>query len=314
MMNPLSRLGLVLALTFSVVACTVAPTKAPEPVAPPPEVVEILVPPRIALALGGGAARGFAHVGVLQVLEEAGVPVDLVVGTSAGSVVAALHASGLTGAALEKAAMGMDETTLTDWMFPLINRGMIRGEALANYINKQVGGRPLQALNKPIGIVAATLGTGAPIVFRTGDTGTAVRASSAVPGVFMPVAIGDKEYVDGGLVAPVPARFARDMGGEVVIAVNISSPPSATPAKDTTGLVLQTFSIMGQQLNVFELEAADVVVTPQLAGVGSADFSSRKQAIMAGRVAMQRELPRLRVLIPQKTKKAQQPKSLGLKE
>ena len=314
MMNPLSRLGLVLALTISVVACTVAPTKVPEPVAPPPEVVEILVPPRIALALGGGAARGFAHVGVLQVLEEAGVPVDLVVGTSAGSVVAALHASGLTGAALERAAMGMDETTLTDWMFPLINRGMIRGEALANYINKQVGGRPLQALNKPIGIVAATLGTGAPIVFRTGDTGTAVRASSAVPGVFMPVAIGDKEYVDGGLVAPVPARFARDMGGEVVIAVNISSPPSATPAKDTTGLVLQTFSIMGQQLNVFELEAADVVVTPQLAGVGSADFSSRKQAIMAGRVAMQRELPRLRVLIAQKTKKAQQPKSLGLKE
>jgi NTE family protein len=298
---------LVLVVVLVMAACSAPLVREAEVQVAPPVAAPAAqpIPPRIALALGGGAARGFAHVGVLQVLEEAAIPVDIIVGTSAGSVVAALHASGLSGAALEKAALGMDETALTDWMFPLINRGMIRGEALANYINKQVAGRPLQALNKPIGVVAATLGSGAPIVFRSGNTGLAVRASSAVPGVFMPVAIGDKEYVDGGLVAPVPARFAREMGGELVIAVNISSPPSATPATDTPGLMLQTFSIMGQQLSVHELAAADVIVVPQLAGVGAADFKSRKQAIDAGRVAMQRELPRLRALIAQKTKKAQ---------
>lgn len=306
--EPFVRVGVVIGLAVLGVACTVAPVKSPEP-----EFVETSVPPRIALALGGGAARGFAHVGVLQVLEEAGIPIDFVVGTSAGSVVAALHASGLNGAELEKVALEMEEPALIDWMLPLVNRGVIRGEALANYVNKQVGGRPLQALNKPIGVVAATLGSGEPIVFRSGDTGTAVRASSAVPGIFMPVAIGDREYVDGGLVAPVPVRFAREMGGELVIAVNISSSPSATPAKDTTGLILQTFSIMGQRLNMFELEGSDVVVIPQLSGVGSSDFKSRKQAILAGRVAMQRELPQLLVLIAQKTKKAQRPKSLGLK-
>lgn len=244
--------------------------------------VKVAKLPTIGLALGGGAARGFAHVGVLQVLDEAGIKADALVGTSAGSVVAVLYASGLSGQALEQAALGLNETALTDWMLPWGNRGVVRGAALAKYVNEQVKGKSLQAMSTPVGVLAAQLDTGLPVLFQRGDAGEAVRASSAVPSVFMPVAIAGQEYVDGGVVAPVPVSFVRQMGAQVVVAVDISSPPSATPASDTVGVMLQTFAIMGQRLNGFELTSADVVVRPNLAGMGAANFAVRKQAIAAG--------------------------------
>ena len=164
-------------------------------------------PPRIGLALGGGAARGFAHIGVIQVLEEAGIRPALVVGTSAGSLVAALYASGHSGPQMATLALAMDEGAITDWSFP--GRGLIRGEALARYVREQTGGRTIEPMKLPLGIVATDLDSGAAILFQRGDTGVAVRASSAVPAVFQPVRIGSREYVDGGLVSPVPVRFAR---------------------------------------------------------------------------------------------------------
>jgi NTE family protein len=172
-------------------------------------------PPRIGLALGGGAARGFAHIGVIQVLEEQGIRPDLIVSTSAGSLVASLYASGKNASALTQLADGMDETAFTDWSFP--GRGLLRGEALARYVREQTGGRLIEQMALPLGIVATDLDSGQPILFQMGDPGTAVRASSAVPAVFLPVRIGTREYVDGGLVSPVPVRFARQMGAELVI-------------------------------------------------------------------------------------------------
>ena len=266
-----------------------------------PAVMTVAKLPTIGLALGAGAARGFAHVGVLQVLDEAGIKADVLVGTSAGSVVAVLYASGLSGSALEQAALGLNETALADWMLPWGNRGVVRGAALAKYVNEQVKGKRLQAMTTRVGVLAAQLDTGLPVLFQRGDAGEAVRASSAVPGVFMPVAIAGHEYVDGGVVAPVPVSFVKQMGAQVVVAVDISSPPSATPASDTVGVMLQTLSIMGQRLNGFELKGADVVVRPNLAGMGSANFAVRKQAIAAGRAAMQAALPALRLAIQQKT-------------
>ena len=182
-------------------------------------------PPRIGLALGGGAARGFAHVGVIQVLEEAGIRPVLVTGTSAGSLVAALYASGKSGAQLQHIAETMEEATIADWTLQVFTRGALRGEALAKYVNAQVGQKPIEAMPLPLGIVATDLNSGNDIVFQRGDTGTAVRASSAVPAVFQPVKIGNREYVDGGLVSPVPVRAAKKMGAELVIAVDISSHP-----------------------------------------------------------------------------------------
>ena len=159
---------------------------------PPPR------PPRIGLALGGGAARGFAHIGVIQVLEENGIHPDLVVGTSAGSLVATLYASGKSGSALSQLADGMDETAFTDWSFP--GRGLLRGEALARYVRDNTGGRMIEQMKLPLGIVATDLDNGQAILFQVGDAGMAVRASSAVPAVFQPVRIGTREYVDGDVV------------------------------------------------------------------------------------------------------------------
>lgn len=132
------------------------------------------------------------------------------------------------------------------------------------------------------------------MLFRRGDTGTAVRASSAVPAVFVPVKISGHEYVDGGLVSPVPVRFARQMGADIVVAVDISSPPEGNPAGDTLQILLQTFFIMGKSINQYELKEADVVVRPSLTGLKSADFSARKLAIESGRAAMLAALPVLR--------------------
>jgi NTE family protein len=229
---------------------------------------------------------------VIQVLEEAGIKPDLVVGTSAGSLVAALYAAGHTGQELGRLAESMDETAITDWSFPL--RGVIRGDALARYVRLHTGGRLIEAMKLPLGIVATELGNGAAILFQRGDTGQAVRASSAVPAVFQPVKVGDKEYVDGGLVSPVPVRFARQMGAEFVIAVDISSPPEGNATGDAMRMLLQTFAIMGRSINSFELKDADLVLRPRLTGISSSDFSARRRSIAVGREAAQAALAELK--------------------
>lgn len=274
----------------------ISPTVEP-PVPTAPVVTAPVAPrkvPRLALALGGGAARGFAHVGVIQVLEEAGIKPDMVIGTSAGSLVAAIYASGKTGAQMQQIATDMEEAMLTDWTLPLFGRGLLRGEALARYVNGIVGNRPIEGLAMPLGIVATDLGSGDGIVFRRGDTGMAVRASSAVPSLFQPVRIGAREFVDGGLVAPVPVRYARQMGADLVIAVDISNEPRSNTADGAIQVLLQTFSIMGKSISAYELRDADVVVRPALSAVRSADFTSRRQSIEAGRAAMLLALPAYR--------------------
>ncbi|MFZ2219502.1 MAG: patatin-like phospholipase family protein [Rhodoferax sp.] len=298
----ITRYPALLALITALWGCaTATPPLAPEvpPVASPAVVKKI---PRIGLALGGGAARGFAHIGVIQVLEEAGIQPSLVVGTSAGSLVAALYANGKSGAELQHIAETMEEATFADWTLPIFSRGMLRGAALARYVSAQVDGRPIESMALPLGIVATDLNSGLGVLFRRGDTATAVRASSAVPALFQPVKISGREYVDGGLVSPVPVRYAQQMGADLIIAVDISNAPEGNPASDTLQILMQTFAIMGKSINDFELKNADVVVRPALLGVGSADFSARRRSIVAGRVAMQAMLPRLKSVMEMKSR------------
>ena len=289
-------------------ACGTAPVSRPAsdalPLctpAPPPVVAEAIPaskpmrPPRVALALGGGAARGFAHIGVIEVLEESGIHVDLVTGTSAGSLVAAMYASGHTGKELETIALNMDESALTDWSFP--GRGLIRGSALADYVRAQVGNRSFDQMKIPLGIVATDLDSGKPILFRRGDVGTAVRASSAVPAVFQPVKLGTHEYVDGGLTSPVPVRSARDMGADVIIAVDISQLPDGGATGDALHMLLQTFSIMSRSINELELKEAEIVLHPRLTGVAGTDFTLRKKNIEAGREAALAMLPAIKAKV-----------------
>lgn len=262
--------------------CQLAP---PEPVAPPP-------PVKIGLALGGGAVRGFAHIGVIKMLEAQGIVPDYVVGTSAGSVAGVLYASGHSGFDLQRIAFDLDSATVTDWS--LFGNGLIKGEALQNYINKLVQNQPLEKLKRPFACVATRLRDGNGVLFRTGNAGMAVRASSSVPGIFEPVMINTDEYVDGGLVSPVPVRYARQMGANFVIAVDVSTPPSTALASGKWDLLMRSFDIMGRNLRVAQLPEADVVITPDLNGIASTDFEGKNRAILAGEQAVMAVLPQIR--------------------
>ena len=291
------------AVVMALAGCQTTPKPSLPDSSPPQDEVPstpVPKPPRIGLALGGGAARGFAHIGVIQVLEENGIRPDLVTGTSAGSLVAALYASGKSGAELGVLAESMDESAFADWSFP--GRGLIRGEALAKYVRQHTGGRSIEQMRIPLGIVATDLDSGQAILFQLGDPGVAVRASSAVPAVFQPVRIGTREYVDGGLVAPVPVRFARQMGADLVIAVDISAAPDGNATGDAMRMLLQTFAIMGRSINSFELRDADVLLRPKLPHVSGADFAARKRSIQAGRDSALAQLAQLRERIVERTR------------
>ena len=287
----LSRRGALLAACalpgLSLVGCRTPPVKtASQPAQPMP---------RIGLALGGGAARGFAHIGVIKALEAQGIVPDLIAGTSAGSVVGAMYAAGFNGFELQRQAMQMDETTIADWTLP--SRGVLRGEALQAFINKAVEGRAIEQLPRRLAITATELKTGDLAVFERGNTGQAVRASSSVPAVFQPVTINGLEYVDGGLASPVPAALARRMGADVVIAVDVSSRPSVQPLGGSIDLLLQTFAIMGQSIAAHELRDADVVIRPALGSTKGTDFAARHLSILEGETAASAQLGAIRQAI-----------------
>jgi NTE family protein len=236
--------------------------------------------PGLALALGGGAARGFAHIGVIEVLESLGVKPEWVVGTSAGSLVGALYASGMTVAQLKKQALGLDEAELGDWT--ITGRGPIKGVALEKLVNRLLFNKPMESFPIKFAAVATDLFNGKPVYFTRGNTGQAVRASSSVPGVFEPVSIAGRDYVDGGLVSPIPVSAARALGAKKVIAVDISAKPKFQNTDSMPQMFLQTFAIMGQQMGATELSRADVAIVPEVGDMSSGDFSQRSRSIEDG--------------------------------
>lgn len=278
-------LMLILALLQS--ACALQPKIVAQP---KPEL-------KIALALGGGAARGFAHIGVIKALEAQGIVPDIVVGTSAGAVVGALYAGGYNGFELQKIALQMEENQVSDWTLP--DRGVIKGEALQNLINKSLNNKPLEKFAKSFGVVATDLASGESIIFRTGNAGMAVRASSSVPGVFQPVAINGREYVDGGLVSPVPVRAAKALGANFVIAVDISAKPQNGKTQSALDVLLQTFAIMGQTIRKYEMAEADIVIRPHTPEIKATDFQARHLAVLEGEKAVAAVLPDLRAMLAQ---------------
>lgn len=276
---------------LSVVLLSACVTPPPEPPAPPPTVIP-KPPIKIALVLGGGAARGFAHIGVIKALEAQGIVPDIVVGTSAGSVVGALYAGGMTGFEMQKIALQMEEGMVLDWVLP--NRGVLKGEALQAFINQKLKNQSIQKLPKPLGVVATDLQSGEMVLFRVGNTGMAVRASSTLPGIFQPVEINGRDYVDGGLTSPVPALAARTMGADFVIAVDISNVGRRNKLSGTTDVMLQTFAIMGHAISLHELKDADVVIHPTMGEISSTSFEDRHLAILEGEKAAVAIMPELK--------------------
>lgn len=268
---------------------------AATPVAPAAPVAPKPKPVRVGLALGGGAAKGFAHIGAIKMLEANGIHVDVIAGTSAGSVVGALYASGLDPFEMQRRAMALDESSIRD--VRLFSGGLVQGQALQDYVNREVGQTPLERMKRPFAAVATRLDTGDRVVFVRGNTGQAVRASSSVPGVFEPTRIGDRSYVDGGVVSPVPVDAARQLGADVVIAIDISSKAGGATPTGMAGIVNQSITIMGQTLGKQELARADVVVRPRVNDIGPASFEQRNAAILEGERATLAAMPQIKAKI-----------------
>lgn len=269
----------------------------PEAPRPPPAIAAPALPPiKVGIALGGGAAKGFAHIGVIKMLEANGIKPVVVSGTSAGSVVGALYASGMDAYALQQKAVALDEASIRD--VSLFSGGVVKGQKLQDYVNAQLGERSFEKLKKPLAVVATRLEDGQRTVFVRGNVGQAVRASSSIPGVFEAVSIGKHHYVDGGVVSPVPVDAARDLGADFVVAVDISSKASgAADPSSMLGNVNRSIAIMGQKLGAAELARADVVIRPSVNDIGATDFAQKNRAILEGERAAQAALPQIRARI-----------------
>ncbi len=259
---------------------------------------------KIGLALGGGAAKGFAHIGVIKMLESQGIVPDVVSGTSAGSLVGSLYCSGIDAFALQQKAFGLDESQIRD--FSLLSGGLLKGLKLQNYVNHLVGQRPLEKLGKPFSAVATELNTGQRVHFVRGNTGLAVRASCSIPGVFEPVEIRGRKYIDGGVVSPVPVDAARELGGVLIIAVDISRKATdGSINRSILGVVGQSITIMGQKLGEQELARADVIIRPKVGKIGATDFDQKNIAILEGEKAALAAIPEIRQKLAEKQKALQ---------
>ena len=294
----LSRFLILFLSCFALVACdksskTVTPTT---PIIKPRE-------PIIALALGGGGAKGFAHIGAIKILESHGIKAKIVTGTSAGSFVGSLYASGKSGFQLQEIALKLEESDIRD--LTISKQGFITGQKLQDFVNKQIGNKPIQQFPIRFAAVATQLDNGQKVAFNKGNAGQAVRASCSIPNVFIPATIGGKRYVDGGLVSPIPVQTARDLGADIVIAIDISARPKAGQSTNLWGLLDQTLNIMGQQTINQELAQADIVIKPQVGNLGVMDLKSRHQSILEGERAAQLQLAAIDLKIKQFKQSAQ---------
>lgn len=241
--------------------------------------------PVIALALGGGGAKGFAHIGVIKVLESHGIKPKIVTGTSAGSFVGSLYASGKSPYQLQHIALTFKESDIRD--LTLNRQGFIAGQKLQDFVNQHVANKPIEKFPIRFAAVATRLDNGRKADFIKGNAGQAVRASCSIPNVFVPATIGGTQYVDGGLVSPIPVQTAKAMGADLVIAVDISARPTGNQPVSMWGLLDQTLNIMGQQSIHQELAQANIVIQPKVGHIGTLDLKASNQTILEGEKAAQ---------------------------
>jgi NTE family protein len=274
---------LTVTLLSGLIACT--------PKAIPP----LSQPARVAVVLGAGAAKGFAHVGVLKVLESQNIPVHMIVGTSVGSLVGSLYAYGYDAYKLQTLALAMKRDNLIDLTIP--DNGFVKGEKLENYVNRMVRNTPIEKFRIPFYAVATNIQTGEEMVFGTGNAGMAVRASCSIPGVFKPAKISGKTYVDGGLVNPVAVDVARRYGADVVIAVDIAASRDLTLPEGTIDTILKSVDIMYAKISQLQIPRADVVIKPNVGHIGSGDFTKKHEAILEGERAALAALPAIQAVL-----------------
>lgn len=250
---------------------------------------------KVALVLGAGASKGFAHVGVIKVLEANGIPIDMIVGTSAGSFVGSLYAYGMNSYDLQKIALSISKSDIVDISIP--DSGFIKGEKIEEFINRNVKNTHIDKLKIPFYAVATDIVTGKEVVFGRGNTGTAVRASCSIPGIFRPVKIGNSLYVDGGVVSPVAVNAARQYGAKIVIAVDISGDTSTNQPDGILETILKSIDIMYSRISQHQLSNADIVIKPRVSNIASSDFAKRNEAILEGERATQELIPAIKNIL-----------------
>ncbi|HET8541124.1 MAG TPA: patatin-like phospholipase family protein [Anaeromyxobacter sp.] len=292
------RLPLAAALAVALVACRTAPP-IPPAAGERPQAPRDDRPPRVALVLGGGAARGFAHVGVLRVLEDEEIPIELVVGTSVGSLVGALYADGHDARALEALARDLDRDDFFDFGLgpALFGLGLASGTRLERWTADHLRARNIEQLAIPYAAVATDLDDGSVVVLRRGDVARAVRASSAIPGVFEPVLLDGRLLVDGGVVANLPVQVARALGADVVVAVDVTEVTGKAEPSSFVEVVMRAVTILTHEGVAEAARAADVVVAPAVGDVGLLDFAAKDRAIAAGAAAARAKVPAIREVL-----------------
>jgi NTE family protein len=259
-------------------------------VAPPPGTPR----PRIALVLGSGGPRGFAHIGALKVLEAEGIKPDLIVGASVGAMVGAMIASGHTAAEVEEVALKLNVLRLVDFS-ALLRGNRVGGASLARFVNEHVGGKTIEQFPIRFAAVAVRASDGALTIFNRGNAGIAVRASSAIPDSFEPVRILGVDYIDGDELTPLPIRVARDLGAQVVIAVNVSEYMEDTPP----GVPEEWVTKGWRRARAVEAEAplADVIVHPNTGYYTGIRHEYRVHSIAVAEAATRAKLPAIRAAI-----------------
>jgi len=266
------------------------------PVVPPTGEV---TKPKIALVLGGGAARGFAHVGVIRALEQEKVPIDLIVGASVGSLIGAIYAYDMNSFELEWTAFLIEKDSLFDYgMFTAFTgMGVAKGDKLEEFVKSKVPVVNIEDLKIPFAAVAADLNRGTRVVLDRGSVARAVRASSAIPGVFPPVDHQGKMLVDGGVIDNIPVSVAREKGADIVIAVDISENVINFNITNLLDVMLQSITIMGAENAKYKKKEADVLISPKVGDVGMQDFTQKKRCMMAGIEATQKAMPEIKAKI-----------------
>jgi NTE family protein len=249
--------------------------------------------PSIGLALGGGFARGIAHIGVLKVLEEENIPVRVVAGTSVGALIGAAYCSGLSIGELEEVAHKVRFTTFARWT--LSRYGFASNDRMVTFLTRTLKAKTFEELRIPLGVTATDFNNGEGVVFHSGSIIDPVRASCAYPGMFLPVEIRGRYLVDGMLSHPVPTRPLREMGADRVLAVHLKGTWSnGGPPRHLFDVIGQSFAIAQDAMACLWREAADLVIEPNVAGFGYDDFQRADALIRVGEAAMRNAIPEVR--------------------
>jgi NTE family protein len=257
---------------------------------------------KVGLALGGGGARGLAHIGILRVFEEEDSPVDMIAGTSVGALIGALYAAGVSSSELEEMTQEVGWGSLTNYSRLSLIRLILTEQSLSSqntekYFRKHIGDKRFDQLKIPFACVATDLQTGERVVFREGSVALAARASATIPGLFEPVLFRHRYLVDGGLVSNIPTDLVSLMGADTIIAVDVTADFSRFQPKSIIGILNQAIYIQSEAMSKQELARADIVIRPTLGDISAIDLSRYAECIDGGILAARHAVPAIKQIL-----------------